>query len=87
MHITKKRKKNYKKKEKSHYSDLFFKTALLTPPRQHQKFSFSKSDVSKKGTVQKRHRHPIIDLRPRKHYLDYSREPGLPSPTLGCPQT
>jgi hypothetical protein len=42
-----------KKKElkKSRYSDLFLKTAILTPPRQHQKSSFSESDASKKRTV------------------------------------
>jgi hypothetical protein len=40
-----KRKKNYKK-EKSRYSNLFLKIAVLAPPRQHQKFSPSKSDAS-----------------------------------------
>jgi hypothetical protein len=38
MHTTKKE-KNYKK-EKSHYSDSFIETALLTPPRQHLKSTF-----------------------------------------------
>jgi hypothetical protein len=55
-------KKKYKK-EKSRSSDLFPETAALTPSRQHQKSSFSKSDVSKKGTVHKRRRRPLMDLR------------------------
>jgi hypothetical protein len=56
-----KRKKNYI--EISCYSDIFLETAALTPPRQHQKSSFSKSDAFKKGIVHKRCRRPIIDLR------------------------
>jgi hypothetical protein len=62
MHTAKKRKKNYEK-EKSRCNDLFPETAALTPPRQHQKSSFSKSDASNKGTVHKHRRRPIIDLR------------------------
>jgi hypothetical protein len=41
-------------KEKSRQSGLFLRTAVLTPPRQHQKSSFSKNDAFKKGTVHKR---------------------------------
>jgi hypothetical protein len=62
MHTTEKRKKNYKK-EKSRYSDLFPEITALTPPGQHQKASFSKSEASKKGIVHKLRRCPIIDLR------------------------
>jgi hypothetical protein len=55
-------KKNYKK-EKSRYSDIFLRTAVLAPPRQHQKFSSSKSDAFKKETMHKRCHRPIIDPR------------------------
>jgi hypothetical protein len=50
-------------KKKSRYINLFLETTALTPPRQHQKFSFSKNDASKKETVHKHRRRPIIDLR------------------------
>jgi hypothetical protein len=50
MHTVKINKKNYKK-EKSRYSDQFPVSATLTPPRQQQKSSFSKSDASKKFIV------------------------------------
>jgi hypothetical protein len=40
-------------KEKSRYRDRKLETATLTPPRQHQKISFSISDASKKETVHK----------------------------------
>jgi hypothetical protein len=63
MHTAKNRRRITKKKEKSRFSDLFPRAATLTPPRQHQKSSFSKSDASKKETVHKRRRRPIIDLR------------------------
>jgi hypothetical protein len=56
------RKKNYKKRN-SRCSNIFPETAALTPPIQHQKSNFSKSDASKKGTVHKRRRRPIMDLR------------------------
>jgi hypothetical protein len=62
MHTTKKGKKNYKQ-EKSRFSGQFLVAAPLTPPIQHQKSSFSKSDASKKETVHKHHRRPIIYLR------------------------
>jgi hypothetical protein len=62
MHIAKK-KKNYKKEENSRYINLFLEKAVLTPPRQHQKRSFYKSDASKKETKHKRRRCPIIELR------------------------
>jgi hypothetical protein len=58
-HSQKKKEIITKKEEKSHYSYLFLETTLLTPPRQHQEFSFSKSDTSKKGTMHKRRRHNI----------------------------
>jgi hypothetical protein len=61
MHTTKK-KKNYIK-EKSCYSDLILVAAVQTPPRQPQKFSFSNSNASKKETVHKGRRRPIIDHR------------------------
>jgi hypothetical protein len=51
------------KKKMSRYSDLFHVAAAQPPPRQHQKFSFSKSDASKKETVHKHHRRLIIDHR------------------------
>jgi hypothetical protein len=56
------KKRRIVKKEKSR-NDLFSETTVVTPPRQHQKSSFFKSNASKKGTVHKRHRRPIIDLR------------------------
>jgi hypothetical protein len=63
MHTVQLKKKNYIKKEKSSYSDNFLVAATLTPPRQHQKSNISKSNTSKKETVHKCRRHPIIDLR------------------------
>jgi hypothetical protein len=62
MHTAKKGKRNTEK-EKSRYRDQKLETATLTPPRQHQKTNFSISDASKKKTVHKRCRRPIIDLR------------------------
>jgi hypothetical protein len=59
----KKKGKRNTEKEKSRYRDRKLETATLTPPRQHQKISFSISDASKKGTVHKHYRRPIIDLR------------------------
>jgi hypothetical protein len=50
-------------KKKSRYRDRKLETATLTPPRPHQKISFSISDASKKETVHKCYRRPIIDLR------------------------
>jgi hypothetical protein len=58
-----KKERKITKKEKSRSSDLFPETAALTPPRQHQKSNLSKRDASKKGTVHKRRRRPIMDLR------------------------
>jgi hypothetical protein len=64
MHTTIKHKKNYKKeKKKSRYSDLFLVAAVQPPPRQHKKFSFSKRNASKKETVHKHCRRPIIYRR------------------------
>jgi hypothetical protein len=54
--------KNYIK-EKSRYNDQFLVAAALTPPIQHQKSSFSKSDTSKKEMVHKHHHRPVINLR------------------------
>jgi hypothetical protein len=51
------------KKKKSRYIDLFLVAAVQPPPRQHYKFSFSKSDTSKKEIVHKSYRRPIIDHR------------------------
>jgi hypothetical protein len=48
MHIAKKKEKEIQKKEKSRYRDRKLETTTLTPPRQHQKISFSISDASKK---------------------------------------
>jgi hypothetical protein len=56
-------KKTISKKEYPCYSDLFLQTTVLTPAKQHQKSSFSKNYVFKKGTVHKRRRRLIIDLR------------------------
>jgi hypothetical protein len=57
-------KKRITGKQKSRCSDKFLIAATLTPPRQNKKKSnISKSDVSKKETVHKRHCRPIIDLR------------------------
>jgi hypothetical protein len=50
-------------KEISSYSALFLIAAVQTPPRQHQKSSFSNSDASKKETVNKHYRRPIGDYR------------------------
>jgi hypothetical protein len=57
------KKEKIQKKEKSRYRDRKLETATLTPPRQHQKNRLSISDTSKKETVHKRYRRPIIDLR------------------------
>jgi hypothetical protein len=62
MHTTKKRRK-ITEKEKPRYSDKFLVAVALTPPRQHQKSNIFESNASKKETVHKRHRRPIIDLR------------------------
>jgi hypothetical protein len=43
VHTTKKKEKKNYRKEKSRYSDSLF--MLQTPPRQHYKSIFSKSDV------------------------------------------
>jgi hypothetical protein len=48
MHTTKKR-RSITKKEKSCYNDQFLVAPALTPSRQYQKSSFSKSDASKEG--------------------------------------
>jgi hypothetical protein len=56
MHTAKKERKKKYIKEKSRYSDLQLVAADHTPPRQHQKSIFPKSDTFKKGTVHK-HRH------------------------------
>ena len=58
MHTAQNKKKNYEKK--SRYSDLFLVTADLTPPKQYKKSSFSRSDVSKKGTMLKRRRNQLM---------------------------
>jgi hypothetical protein len=63
MHTAKKKGKRNTEKEKSRYRDRKLETSTLTPPRQHQKISFSISDASKKGIVHKHYRRPIIDLR------------------------
>jgi hypothetical protein len=64
MHTAKKKGKRNTEKESSRYREIEnLKTATLTPPRQHQKISFSISDASKKETVHKCCRRPIIDLR------------------------
>jgi hypothetical protein len=48
MHTARKERRITKKE--SRYSDRFLETAVETALGQHQKFSFSKSDNSKKGT-------------------------------------
>jgi hypothetical protein len=63
MHTAKKKEKEIQKKKSPATEIENLKTATLTPPRQHQKISFSISDASKKETVHKRCRRPIIDLR------------------------
>jgi hypothetical protein len=60
MYTAKEKRKITEKKFR--YSDQFFVAAALTPPIQHKKSSFSKSDASKKETVHKRCCRPIIDL-------------------------
>jgi hypothetical protein len=62
MHTAKKKKEELLKKS-HHHIDLFPETMVLTPPGQHQKSSFSKSNASKKGTVHKHRRRLIIDFR------------------------
>jgi hypothetical protein len=57
MRTAKKGKKKYKKKI------LAIVATTLTPPRQHQNSSFSKSDVFKKEIVYKHRHRSIIDLR------------------------
>jgi hypothetical protein len=56
-------KKKGNTKKNSGYRDRKLETATLTPPRQHQTISFSVSNASKKETVHKYCRRPIIDLR------------------------
>jgi hypothetical protein len=51
------------KKRKDRYSILALAATIHPPPRQHLNSRLSKSDAFKKGTVQKRHRRPIKDLR------------------------
>jgi hypothetical protein len=51
-------KKNYKEKK----VPLQYSIPTLTPPRQHHKSNFFKSDASKKEIVYKRCRRPIKDL-------------------------
>jgi hypothetical protein len=63
MHTAQIKKKNYSKNEKSSYSDKFLIAATLTPPREHQKSNISKRNASKKETVHKHRRYPIIDLK------------------------
>jgi hypothetical protein len=56
---------SWKKEElqkKSYYIDIFLETTVLTPPRQHQKSSFTKSDASKNKTMHKCRRCLIIDI-------------------------
>jgi hypothetical protein len=61
MQTTLNQKEEEKKEEKSRYNDLFLVAIVQTPPRQHPKFKFSKSDASKKEAVHKHHSRPIID--------------------------
>jgi hypothetical protein len=56
MHIAK---KEAAKKEEPHYNVSVFAATTQTPPTQHLKFMFFKSDASKKETLQKHRRHPI----------------------------
>jgi hypothetical protein len=49
------------KKEKSHYNVPVL-AAAETPPRQHIKSRFSKTEVSKKETMHKQHHRPIKNL-------------------------
>jgi hypothetical protein len=51
MHKAKKTEKELQNR-KALYSDIFLVAATQTPPIQHQKFSFTNSDTSKKETVQ-----------------------------------
>jgi hypothetical protein len=62
MHTAKKDRRITKKKSPATEIKKL-ETATLTPPRQHQKISFSISDASKKETMHKRCHHPITDLR------------------------
>jgi hypothetical protein len=62
MHTTKKEREELQK-EKLYYKDLFLAIATLNTTRQHQKSSFSISDIFNKGTEHKRCRRPIKDLR------------------------
>jgi hypothetical protein len=55
--------KEKKIQKKSRYSDQFLGVPTLTPPRQHQMSSFSKSGASKKEAVHKRYHCLIVDLR------------------------
>jgi hypothetical protein len=55
-HIQKKEKKYIK--EKFRYNDQFLIIADEIPPKQHQKFVNSKSDMLKKSTVHKRYHRP-----------------------------
>jgi hypothetical protein len=58
MHTAKNR-----RRKKSHYGVKVLVATTQTPPIQLQKSKFSKSDASKKETMQKHRRRPIIDLR------------------------
>ena len=73
MHTPKKRNKKYVK-EKSCYSDPLLEIAVLTPPRKHQKSSFSISDAFKKETVHRSRRYPILVSTLKKVVLTLSKQ-------------
>jgi hypothetical protein len=60
MHTKKKKKL---RKEKTRYGIPALAATIHPPPRKHLNSRLSKSDAFKKGTVHKRCRRPIKDLR------------------------
>jgi hypothetical protein len=54
IHISKKNEEKLQKEKYRHY-DLFLVAVAQTPPIQHQKSKYSKSEPSKMETVHKRH--------------------------------
>jgi hypothetical protein len=55
--------KNKNKQKKNCHGIRALAATIQPPPRQHLNFRLSKSNASKKETVQKHHRRPIKDLR------------------------
>jgi hypothetical protein len=55
--------KTKRRRRKLRYSDLSLVAVVHLPPRQHLESKFFKDNASKKDTLRKLHRCPVIDLR------------------------